>query len=56
MTIEDNELVGCLQLNTQSSRLLTFPECDFEQRFDINLFHKASKCEYEYIYIQIQCN
>lgn len=56
MTTDDNELVGCLQVYTQLSRLLTFPECEFEQRFDENLFHKQSKCEYEYIYIQIQCN
>lgn len=43
MTKDDNELVGCLQLYTQSSQLLTFPECDFEQRFDENLFHKAKQ-------------
>lgn len=35
MTTDDNELVGCLQVYTQLTRLLTFPECEFEQRFKV---------------------
>lgn len=41
MTTEDNELVNAYIYIHNHLELLTFSECDFEQRFDENLSHKA---------------